>query len=310
MIYGLDDARNVILDFLAKHASSPPSSGDRHKILVYQEYFGKNDEPMQDLSFGPNDDRDAITESILADCEKAAMEIGTGSVPFVIRMEGKSSFRRFELEHGVEEGMPEAAQFPRGFTPAPTERGVLALLMRHVEVQARLNAETNLHQQRMAIARERDLHTRNRELERDHVRGLQLYEELLTHRHEREMSTLVAERAEERRDYLARNLVPIAQTVAGKFLGGGVAVPQPGRETPLEQLVMSVVKSMSPEEMQRVAAQLTPGNRVAFFELFQAFHAANEAREKAEQAAAQQGGGRAAPTPNAQPPEERGDGVH
>lgn len=293
-LYGMDDVREIVTEFLTKHTAQPPKNGAAmHKLLVFQEFGGQSSEPFQSYPIDPSEDREALVEDVVSAIERAAQEIGSGTIPFVLKMDGANARRRFTVEHGLEEG--EEEEFPKGFVPRPTERGVLGQLMRHLEAQARLNSEMQLGQARINSTFMREMAERNRALEREAIRHATLFQELMTAQSERETATMVAQRQEQRRDFLAEQLVPIAQTAATKLLGGSSKiVPAPGRETPLEQMVMSLVSSLSPEEMQGILGALRTGNKVLMMEMIQGFQAA---KEQAAAAAQEQQNGQNGSTP-------------
>jgi hypothetical protein len=286
MLYGVEDVHNNILDSLRRWTQEPPAKGQSfYVVALFHDAYGPSKEPIQTFQFNPNEDLEGLTIDIVSEAKKAAEEVGAGKIYFTLRMDGNSKAqRRFSLEHGRgEDDNPD--ELVSDFIPSPTEKGVLGMLMRHQEGTMRLALSGQGDAFRILRSELRDARERIATLEKERIRYLQEFEEILQNNHERELNHRQAERAEVRKDHAIQSLMALGPVVVNKFLGQKAVPTAPGHGTPLEAMLSAFIASLNPDELQRIQGILSPDHLVALLEIFKQVQANEDAFRAQQQSA-------------------------
>ena len=111
---------------------------------------------------------------------------------------------------------------------------------------------------------------RIRELEERHLRSIELHEELLSMKHEREMEKLRTEAGEKRKSEFFEKLQQLAPIVLHKFIRSGAA----GGAMPAalgEETMRQFLGSLKPEQFDALLRYLTPEQQSLMFQIFEAY---------------------------------------
>jgi hypothetical protein len=142
---------------------------------------------------------------------------------------------------------------------------VVGLLMRHTHASAQLalgHIHDIVHHYKEECERK---DVRIRELEERHAKVVALQEELMSAKHEREMEALKATRSEQRKDELLGRV--------GTLLPIAISKLMPGSKPPAlgEEMVRTLLKSLTKEQIQALQAILGPDQAVLVMELYATF---------------------------------------
>lgn len=157
-----------------------------------------------------------------------------------------------------------------------TKSGMIAHLMRHNEAYMRqLVGATNtiIIQQSKTIG---TLASQNEALQAKHVEGMVLVEELLTQRHERTMEDKRVDFQLGIKQDAYNDFRPLVPIIANKLLGKKV-LPETLDAT--TQAMKSLMESLRPEQIQRLASGLTPPQQIAFLEFYEMFRQDEQEQE-------------------------------
>lgn len=162
---------------------------------------------------------------------------------------------------------------------APTEQGLLGMLMRHQEATMRLaatgQAELLASYQRLLEERDR----RISELEERELSVRQQLGALAENQASIEVAQLRELKKEERTDRVMETLMPLLPTVAGAALGK--VAPDAGAAIELAS-IDALVLGINPKQLEALQATLEPAQAIA---IMQAWKRADERRAKARAAA-------------------------
>jgi hypothetical protein len=220
-----------------------------------------------------------------------------------------------------------------GFAPSRNkadEHGIIGMLMGHAEISARLSLghsreivdqyQTLFVQQNVHATRQLEqAHARIRALEEREALAIETHERLQSQLLERQANIDAAKRNDDRRDEMRRfgmekldRLLPLVVAklsgpVAAAAGGGGGAA---AATNPTEDLIDTLMQTMSGEQAKAIANLLTQEQVVLFIHLYESAlgriaqknQAAAEARAQAASAAAADVATSSAPDPNPQPP--------
>ena len=219
-----------------------------------------------------------------------------------------------------------------GFAPSRNkadEHGIIGMLMGHAEISARLSLghsreivdqyQTLFVQQNVHATRQLEqAHARIRALEEREAAAIETHERLQSQLMERQANIEATKRNDDRRDEMRRFgleklglLLPLIMAKLGAPVaqmagGGGVAAPAATNQT--DDLIDTLMQSMSGEQAKAIANLLTQEQVVLFIHLYEAAlgriaqknQAAAEAR--ARPASPGDAAPSSAPDPNPQPP--------
>jgi hypothetical protein len=193
---------------------------------------------------------------------------------FAYREAGKPAVARTLLRI---EGQGAAEAF-MGETETADARGITSQLMRHNEVAARMALGTTAdiieYYRRALDARDRRID----ELEARHFKTLELYEDLQSMRHEREIDVLREHRADQRTQFLKEKLDMLAPVLMNKLLGkgagGGSGAPALG-----EELMRQFLKSLTPQQIEALMGMLRPEQAAVIGEVYEAYAKRESAKD-------------------------------
>jgi hypothetical protein len=193
---------------------------------------------------------------------------------FAYREAGKAAVARTLLRI---EGQGAAEAF-MGETETADARGITSQLMRHNEVAARMALGTTAdiieYYRRALDARDRRID----ELESRHFKTLELYEDLQSMRHEREIDVIREHRADQRTQFLKEKLDMLAPVLMNKLLGkgasGGAGAPALG-----EELMRQFLKSLTPQQIEALMGMLRPEQAAVIGEVYEAYAKRESAKD-------------------------------
>jgi hypothetical protein len=159
----------------------------------------------------------------------------------------------------------------------PLERSQIAqwlgLLAKHTHASAHLalghTAEIVRHYKEDSERKD----ARIRELEERHAKTLEMYEELLSMKHERELERLRAENGEKRKDQLMEKLDMLVPIAISKVLPAG-KTPALG-----EELIRQFFKTMKREQLAAIVGHLAPEQAALIHEIYVAYAEREEQRD-------------------------------
>jgi hypothetical protein len=164
-------------------------------------------------------------------------------------------------------------------TEAPTERGITQQLMRHNEANARVMtmgmAEVVRQQNRMI---ERISQT-NETLMDKHFNVLELYEKMLISDSARDIDKMKVTSEIHRTDQVVEKMMVLAPAVVNRFMGKNML---PEKATPAEMMVMTLMKSLKPDQMNTIMSAMEPEQQLMIVELMQSQQRRDEAERKGE----------------------------
>lgn len=139
--------------------------------------------------------------------------------------------------------------------------GVTKQLMRHNEAHAKISAASTQGVIDRLLDENLRLNQRIEGYEARHIEMLQLYESLITARHDRELEAQRQQRKDARRDALVGKLSLLLPVAAAKLLGPGKLTPDPR--------VKALAQSLEGEQVQQIAQVLKPEQLVTLAELLE-----------------------------------------
>lgn len=183
----------------------------------------------------------------------------TGRQRYKIRAFGKGDEEIATYVFAI--GLGEMARAEPG---DPTERGLLAQLMRHNQQLAQINVEQSQATVSALIAENRDLRGRVNHVEEQRQEWFALLEELHSEKHRRELERLQVEAAAQKQDralQLLAHYVPEAlKQLSGKKAGGHEA-PQLSAKDPIEERHAIMRRVWSCLDREWVLGRLDEQNR-------------------------------------------------
>jgi hypothetical protein len=210
-----------------------------------------------------------------------------------------------------------------GFAPSrkADEQGILGMLMSHAEVSARLSLghsreivdqyQTLFVQQNVHASRQLEqAHARIRALEEREALAIETHERLQSQLLERQASLEAAKRNDDRRDEMRRFgleklglLLPLLMAKLGAPGGaaaGGAGVAAPAATNPTDELIDTLIRTMSGEQAKAIANLLTQEQVVLFIHVYEA--SLGRIAQKNQAAAEARARGASSVDPGATPP--------
>jgi hypothetical protein len=175
-------------------------------------------------------------------------------------------------------GFSVTSDEPRHVENNPSNE-LLALLMRHTEVSARMSigCTSDLINKWRDLVEVKD--AENAALRAEIARMAEDASELAAARSERELM-LIQARQNDRRDAKLWEKFDLLLPVALRYLAPSAAQPKSG--VFLEDLVEKIVSSLTEEQMERIAVILSVEQRIALIQLVQAYNERGAKRQQAE----------------------------
>ena len=162
----------------------------------------------------------------------------------------------------------------------PTVANVLAMQMRHNERLMQMSASTFQGSLQAALRQNQMLVDENVQLRKERAEMMKELEERRSSNDERELRALAQVAADERKDKVVGKMLQLAPVVAAKIAGGKDGLP--GAPTPLSILVSELGKSLSPEQVNRIAGALTMEQKILFAEAIKTAKASEPPEEPAK----------------------------
>jgi len=166
---------------------------------------------------------------------------------------------------------------------APTVANVLAMQMRHNERMMQMNAQTFQGSLQAALRQNQMLVDENMQLRKERAEMMKELEESRSNKDERELAALAQVASDNRKDKAVGKLLQLAPVVAAKLAGGKDGLP--GAPTPLSILVSELGKSLSTEQIQRIASALTMEQKILFAEAMKTAKASEPPEDPADKKA-------------------------
>ena len=155
--------------------------------------------------------------------------------------------------------------------------GVTQQLMRHNEANARLAIGQTLdvisHYRNLLAAREK----RIEELEAKYWKVADLYEQLTSMQHQRELEVMRMQQADKRQEFLKDKLDMLAPVLMSKVMPGASRSGALG-----EELVRQFLKSLSPKQMEAIVGALSPEQAAVINEVYVAYGEREVAKDAAK----------------------------
>lgn len=230
-------------------------------------------------SWGVAEWGDMTPEEMASRVQDAALEDASGLQGgkqryILVAMEGERSLERctFTIENEDEEDHESTAITSEQATPA----GFAVQTMRHNEQLMRMAISGFDATQRANLGTIRNLVVRNDQMEEKHIVTLQLLEDLLSQRAERELVQLRETNKERRMDATFEKFALLLPAVANKLIGKKML---PESSTPAEEQIVAFMESMTPQQFEAMTKIFSPTQQVAMMAMYET------ARERREQQA-------------------------
>ncbi len=155
-------------------------------------------------------------------------------------------------------------------TEPPTKAGIQAQQMRHNEalmktfagtVQAMLGSMARMTQQQAEQIEK---------LTEQRFKSLEVIENAMTQQAERELASMSAMSAEDRKDKMVNTLMMLAPAVVNK-LGGKKLLPE--ASSPKDMMLKNLIDSLEPEQFAKLSTALTAEQQVLLVQVIQTFKA-------------------------------------
>lgn len=155
----------------------------------------------------------------------------------------------------------------------PNERGVLGMMMRHIECKERILQSTTQATLVFAAEAMKSMRQENAELRSQAYENEKLRQDLLDRTHERQLKAKNEERHDERMAMLMANVQALAPLLLGKVAGISKLGASAVKLTPQYQTIKGIVDGATPEQMASMADWLksfpgTVGQKKALEETF------------------------------------------
>jgi hypothetical protein len=155
-------------------------------------------------------------------------------------------------------------------TESPSIEGITSQQMRHTEVLARqLSMTSGSALQAMSRIIDRQA-THIEAMMEQRIRSIEVVEEAMTRKHERDMELLESSSKEQRKDQAVEQLLLLAPAVVNR-LGGKKLVPEAA--TPREMMLKGFIDSLEQSQFEGIASKLTPAQQITLVQLLQEFKA-------------------------------------
>lgn len=217
-----------------------------------------------DASDAGDDFAQTTTDAICSSAQTYANGMGDALQTFVVvitrpddKLGGRYSFRA--------RGEPEAVTGYR--SEPPTNAGMTAMLMRHLEARERIYAATvGAHVE--TVRRMADqLAKENEALRANRLKQLDAVEDLLSMRQERELEAKASEAKIALLADTAKELKTLAPVLVNR-LAGRTVVPSGDGDDPRVVALKKLYESLEPEQIEKLTSALSPAQQVALAEVF------------------------------------------
>jgi len=161
-----------------------------------------------------------------------------------------------------------------------TQKGLMSQMMRHTEATFRISMASTgniVGMQNRIISRQAE---QIETLTQKHIELVQVLEELQTEKHTRELDAAVAMRKQEAYKDITQKVLLLLPTVANK-LAGKTLLPE--KTTSGEQMIKSLMDSLTPDQMNNMQGMLSPEQKMVMFQIYENMRKFDEEKEKTEE---------------------------
>lgn len=161
-----------------------------------------------------------------------------------------------------------------------TQKGLMSQMMRHTEATFRISMASTgniVGMQNRIISRQAE---QIETLTQKHIDLVQVLEELQTEKHTRELDAAVAMRKQEAYKDITQKVLLLLPTVANK-LAGKTLLPE--KTTSGEQMIKSLMDSLTPDQMNNMQGMLSPEQKMVMFQIYENMRKFDEEKEKTEE---------------------------
>lgn len=159
----------------------------------------------------------------------------------------------------------------------PTSRGLVAQSMRHTEAMTKTlmgSLGVVMGTLQRTLAQQTEV---NERLINQRFESLEIIEEAMTKRHERELEAMVVTAEQDRKDKFGEMIRGLAPVAVNKLAGGGRKL-LPEKTTPREEMINHILDTLDPDQAAKLQSILRPEQLIIMFELFAARQAESEAK--------------------------------
>lgn len=217
---------------------------------------------------------------------------GEGMHYFVLQMfHGKENVPWDTLFPFMKMGTSPSAELGEfGFSSeGPTGKGLMGQLMRHNEVLQGNFMKTVEFNQRFMIHIIQQQGGRLDAMEKRHWDSVQLYEDLLDRRQERELKNLTENAKTVRMNRLYEVLYAVIPLIGAKVLGGNMALGALPKQItnggPAMDMVRSIMQTVTDDQIPGLMSLLKPDQVAAFMELYKMVQEEDQKRQAEDEAA-------------------------
>lgn len=208
----------------------------------------------------------------------------------LVAMEGERALERctFTILNDEEEDNEGAAITSEQANPS----GFAVQAMRHNEQLMKMSMSGFEATQRANIGTIRALVMRNDQMEEKHIVIMQLVEDLLSQRAERELVQLRESNKERRLDATFDKFALLLPAVANKLIGKKML---PESTTPAEEQIVAFMESMTPQQFEAMTKVFRPDQQVAMMTMYETARERREQQAKEKEEAQKKAAGKVTP---------------
>lgn len=233
---------------------------------------------VREWALEPTVDADALAEEIRVKASDEGRQLRGPTLYGVFAYRPGASSHHDRKLFRVE-GMGAGADSLLGETESADPRGMVSQMMRHTEASARIALGQTLEivEHYKGILRQRD--ARIAELEEKHSKVIELYEQLTSMQHQRDLEIIREKRNDKKHDFVREKLDMLAPVVMSKMLGRGTSKGDGSMFG--EDMLRGFLASLKPEQMNAIMGALNPEQVVTMAEIYQKYGEREMERQKA-----------------------------
>lgn len=295
-VEGQGEAKDKVLRFIKNIIETVESEEDEFTFNLYKHgRGGEGDDPVFSSEIPcKGGDIGELTDDIIEAAIEDASEFYKGSHKYVVKADNVRARCVFTLKVN-----PKDDEDIDDIEEAPSKKGLMSQLMRHQEkiIKVAMGSVQRVIDTQARALRDKD--ERINTLESKQVETIRMTEELVSGKHARDIELRRIEKKEKRMDEVLGMAVQgapmLLQMVAASGQKSSPAEEPPppemnsAKESPLENLVDSIIGSFTLEQFQNIAKSglFQPEQVMMLMELAKYVNAKEEAKDKARAAAAE-----------------------
>jgi len=177
-----------------------------------------------------------------------------------------------------------------GMSEGPTKQGQISQQMRHNEGIMKISIGATTSMLQMMQRENQELRSYVRQLEEQRLKNAEVYEELLSKKHERDLETRKQEASERRKEAILARVIPVIPLLINKVTGKNLlpegsmsGTPSSGANTPEAQSLVGKIKKifegLTYEQFEKFKESLgdeAVNELIAIYQQFQAEEAASQ----------------------------------